>query len=96
MPVERRGIELRQHEDPLQARMQTQADRDVDEAVLAADGHRRLRSLVGQRKQPGAAAATEDEREDVVHAVRIQNSEYRIQKEILFFFLLNSLLSISF
>ena len=65
--VERRRVELRQHEDALQAGVQAVADRDVDQPVLAADRHRRLRSHVGQREEARAAAAAEDQREDIVH-----------------------------
>ena len=59
--VERRGIELRQHEDATDAGVQAAADRDVNEAVLAADRHRRLRSRRGERKQPGALASAKDD-----------------------------------
>ena len=67
VPVERRRVELRQHVDPLEAGVQAVAERDVDQPVLAADRHRGLRSQVGERKQPRAAAAAEDDRQDVVH-----------------------------
>ena len=67
VPVERRGVELRQHEDPLEAGVQAVADRDVDQPVLAAERHGRLRSHVGEREEPRAAAAAEDQRQHVVH-----------------------------
>ena len=67
VPVERRGVELRQHEHALETGVQAVADWDVDQPVLAADRHRRLRSHVRERKEPRAAAAAEDQREHVVH-----------------------------
>ena len=66
--VERRGVELRQHEDPLEAGVQAVADRDVDEPVLAAERHRRLRAHVGERKEPRAASAAQDQGQHVIHA----------------------------
>ncbi len=71
VPVERRRVELRQHEDPLQAGVQAVADRDVDQPVLAADRHRRLRPHVRQRIQPGAAAAAQDQGQHVVHGLHL-------------------------
>ena len=59
--VERRGIELGQHEDAPDVGMQAPADRHVDQAVLAADRHRRLRPRCGERKQARSLAAAEDD-----------------------------------
>ena len=68
VPVERGGVELRQHEDAADVRVQAIADRDVDEAVAPADWHGRLRSVLGQGKQARALAAAEDDRQHfVVH-----------------------------
>jgi hypothetical protein len=49
--------ELRQHEDLVEARVQAVADRDVDETVVAREGHRRLAAILGQGVEAGAAAA---------------------------------------
>ena len=51
----------------LQAGVQAVADRDVDQPVFAADRHRRLRAHVGEREQPGAAAAAQNQGQHVVH-----------------------------
>ena len=59
--VERRGVELRQHEDALEAGVQAVADRDVDQAVLAAERHGRLRAHVRQREEARAAPAAENQ-----------------------------------
>ena len=67
VPVERRRIELREDEDPLEARVHAVADRDVDQAVLAAERHGGFRAHPGEGKEAGAASAAEDEREYVVH-----------------------------
>ena len=78
VPVERRRVELRQHEDPADVGVQAVADRDVDEAVLAADRHRRLRAELRQRKQPRALSAAEDERENfVVHSHQVHECVHR-------------------
>ena len=51
VPVERRRVELRQHEDAADVGMQAVADRDVDQAVAAADRDRRLRPMLRQRER---------------------------------------------
>lgn len=65
--VERRGVELRQDEDAPEFRVQTVGNRDVDQPVLPADRHGRLRPHVRQREQARAAPATENQREHVGH-----------------------------
>ena len=71
VPVERRRIELRQDEDPPDVGVQAVADRDVDQPVLAADRHRRLRAVLREREEPGSLAAAEDDRQNfVVHRHR--------------------------
>ncbi len=66
--VEALGVVLRQHEDAPQVRVDAVADRDVDQPVLAADRHGRLRALVREREQARPAAAPEDDGEALVHA----------------------------
>ena len=66
--VERRRVELRQHVDAFEAGVQAVAERNVDQPVLAADRHRRLRAMVREREQPRAAAAAEHDRQHVVHS----------------------------
>src|SRR5204863_8349794 len=58
VPIERRRIELREDENAPDIRMQAIADGDVDEAILSADGNRRLRPKLRERKQPRALAAS--------------------------------------
>ena len=65
--VERGGVELREHENAPQVGVQAVADRHIDEAVLAADRHGRLRALLRQRIEPGSLSAAKDDREYVVH-----------------------------
>ncbi|MND04858.1 hypothetical protein D3C83_253210 [compost metagenome] len=51
--------------------MQAVADRDVDQPVLAADRHRRLRPQLGERKEARSLSAAEDDGQDfVVHEHR--------------------------
>jgi hypothetical protein len=66
MPVERRGVELRQDEDAPDIGVQAIADRDVDEAVLAGDRDRRLRTKLGEREEPRALTAAEHERQNFI------------------------------
>ncbi len=68
VPVERRGIELRQHEDAPDAGVQAVADGDVDEPVLAADRHGRLGAAVGEGVEALALPAAQDDRQNVRHA----------------------------
>ena len=65
------GIELREHVDALETGVKAVADRDIDQPPLSADWHRGLRSLVGQREQPRAAAAAQDDGQNVIHLVFI-------------------------
>ena len=65
--VERRRVELRQHEDALEAGVQAVADRNVDQPVLARERHGGLRAHVRQREQARAAAAAEDQGQHVIH-----------------------------
>ena len=65
--IERGGIELRQHEDAPQVRMQAVADRDVDEAVLAADRHGRLGTRPREREEAVPAATAQDEGQHRMH-----------------------------
>ena len=58
--VQRRGVELRQHEHPPDAAVQAIADRNVDEAVLAAKGNGRLGALASQRMKARPNASPED------------------------------------
>ena len=66
--IERRGIELREDEDPLESCMQAVADRNVDQAVLAADRDSRFGPHVRQWVEARPTTAAEDERQHVVHA----------------------------
>ena len=64
MPVQRRRVELRQDEDPVDAGVDAVADRDVDEPVLAGERDGRLAALQGERREAGAATAAHDHREN--------------------------------
>ena len=49
--------------------MQAIADGDVDETILAAERHRRLRPCMGEWKEPGTASPSQDQRRDIVHCL---------------------------
>ena len=68
VPVQRRGIELCEHEDAPDISVQAVADRNIDEPVAAADRHRGLGSMMRERKQSRSLAAAQDDRQNfVVH-----------------------------
>jgi len=67
--VERRGVELREAVHLVNIRVDAVRDRDVDEAVVRAEGDRGLRALLRERVEARARATAEDDREDVVRAV---------------------------
>jgi hypothetical protein len=69
VPVEAGRHELGQHEHPLDVGVDAVGDRDVDDAVLAREAHRRLGPLQRQREQPGSPAPAEDDCGDVLHVV---------------------------
>ncbi len=48
MPVERDGVELGQNGNPVDPRVDAVADRNIDETILAGDGHGRLRAHFGE------------------------------------------------
>ena len=64
MPVQRRRVELRQRVDLVDARVDAVGHRDVDQAVVGAEGHGGLGALLGERVEAGAGAAAEDDAED--------------------------------
>src|SRR5262249_15943264 len=59
--------ELREHENAVDAAVQTVADGHIDETVLAREGDRRLTAMPRQRKQPRSPSAAEDQTESVLH-----------------------------
>jgi len=48
--VQRRRIELREQENPVNVRVDAVADRNVHQPVFAGEGHRRLAAFIGQRR----------------------------------------------
>ena len=68
MPVEAHRLVLREHQHLAQAAVEAVGEREVDDAVAAAEGHRRLGPVARQRLQPRAFAAGQDHRQDVLHA----------------------------
>jgi hypothetical protein len=64
--IERRGVVLREHENLRDVRVDAVRDRDVHEAILAAERHGGLGTLVRQGKQARACAAAEDDRQHLM------------------------------
>ncbi len=67
VPVQTDGEELRQDVDAVQSAIDAITDGDIDEPVFAGHGNGRLTAELGQRVQPGAPTAAEDQRENVLH-----------------------------
>src|SRR5690606_27032396 len=74
MPVQADRIELRQQIDAVQSAVDAVRDRDVDDAILARQRHRRLRTILRQRKEPGLFAAAEDQTHHIAHEIRFRSS----------------------
>ena len=58
------ALVLRQHRDLELAGVDEVREREVDQPVVAAEGHRRLRPVGGQRRQALSLTTGEDDRED--------------------------------
>ena len=61
--VQGRRVELREQKNAIDARVEAVADRDVDQAVLARQRHRRFAALLGQRIKARALSAAHDDGE---------------------------------
>jgi len=61
--VEGETLVLGEDVDPLQSRVGAVREREVDDAVLAGERHRRLGPLLGERIEPLPLAAGQDHRE---------------------------------
>ncbi len=59
--------ELRQHIDAVEAAVDAVADGDVDEAILAGNGHGRLAAQHGQGIKASAATSTKDQAKHAIH-----------------------------
>ena len=70
VPVEAGREELGEDVDAGEPAVEAVADRDVDEPVFTGDRDGRLGPLAGEREQPTAPAAAEDEGEDGAHGER--------------------------
>src|SRR5262249_25505764 len=60
--VERDGTVLGQHVDVEDARVHAVGEREVDDAVLGAEGHRGLGALLGKQAEASADAARQEKR----------------------------------
>src|SRR6266849_9633997 len=66
VPVERRRVELREDEDAPDIRVQAVAHWNINQPVLASDRNGWFRAMLGERKEAGASAAAENQRERLV------------------------------
>jgi hypothetical protein len=67
MPVQAHRVELREHVDAIQAAVDAVRKRNIDQSILARQGHRRLGAKFGERIQACAAATAEHDRQDIAH-----------------------------
>ena len=56
---QRLALELRQHVDRINARVDQVAQDEIDDPILASERNRRLGAFLGQRIEPGTLAAGE-------------------------------------
>jgi hypothetical protein len=61
MPVQRRGIKLRQNVDAPEPGIDAVGNRDVHQPVFSRQRHRWLGAVLGQRKEPRALATPHDD-----------------------------------
>ena len=61
VPVQRRGVELGEHVNLGDARVDAVGHGDVNQPVRAADGHRRLGARLCERVQPRACPPSQDD-----------------------------------
>jgi len=66
MPVQRHRVELRQHGNVEDARVDAVADGNINEPVLARNWHGRLRAHFGQRVQAGAAPTAQNHSQHII------------------------------
>ncbi len=67
VPVEARGLELREDVDLVDLAVDAVGDGDIDEPVLARERHGGFGTVLRERQEPRAAAAAEDDCDDVFH-----------------------------
>src|SRR5207302_1219753 len=67
VPVQAHTQELREHINSVQAAVEAVANGDVDEPVAAGDRHGWLAAALGQRVEPRAPAAAQDQTQHIVH-----------------------------
>lgn len=77
MPVEGRGVELREGVDLGHVAVDAVADRDVDQAVVGAQGHGGLGAALGQGVQAGASTTTQN---DAQHGLQCVPKERPIKR----------------
>ena len=65
--VETDRVELREHINAVQPTVEAVRDRDVDQTVFARQRNSRFRTQLGEGKQAGSFAATQNQSDDVVH-----------------------------
>ena len=67
VPVEAHRLVLREDQVLANAAVEAVREREVDDAIDAAERHRRLGAVAGQRLQPRTLAAGQDHRQDFLH-----------------------------
>ena len=70
MAMQGAAVELGEEADAPQVGVEAVADRDVHDPVLPAQRDRGLGPVLGERKEPGAGTAAEDDGQDVLRSER--------------------------
>ncbi len=71
MPVEAGRLVLGQHQDFPQTAIETVRQREIDDAVDPAKRHGRLRAINGERFQPRAFSAGENQSKNGTHKAEV-------------------------
>jgi hypothetical protein len=66
VPIERDGIKLRENVDAAQPGMQTLAEREINEPILAEEGESRFGAFGGQGEEASAMPESQDNGEDLM------------------------------
>ena len=68
---QRLRLVLREHNHPVEARVDEVGEHEVDEPVAAGEGHRRLGPVLGEGHHPRAAATCQHHHQGTIHARRL-------------------------
>jgi len=75
VPVQRRGVELREHVDLVDVAVDAVADRNINQPVVGTQGHGGLRPFLRQGVQSASGSSTEDNSEHTLQKPNAQSAQ---------------------